>query len=100
MLILIHTNTLTEQLADAHHTAEHGAGEANRELDGESIGQAQPQGFVLRCEAETSISVDPVLIQRPRRPQQPLLLLLPPKRMIRPVLLNLYSTAKNNTQRS
>lgn len=76
------THTLTEQLADAHHTAEHWAREADEEPEGEFIGQNQPQGFVLGCEAKTSISVDPILIQRPRRPQQPLLLLLPPKRMI------------------
>lgn len=88
-----HPHTLTEQLADTHDAAERGAGEAGKEPERESIGQNQFQGFVLGCEAETSISVYPVLIQSPCRSQQPLLLLLPPKRMVRPVLLNLCSTA-------
>lgn len=66
-----------------------GAGEGGAEPQGHAVGQAQPQGLVLGHEEQPGVGVDAALLQSPCCPQQPLLLLLPPQCMVRPVPLDL-----------
>lgn len=73
---------LTQNPADSLHSAEHGAGEADTEPQGDSVRQAQPKRLVLGGEVQSSIRMDPTFIECPGCPQDPLLLLLPPNCMV------------------
>lgn len=74
--------SLTQYSADAYDAAEQRCREGGLEADSCPVGQAQSQGLVLGHEAEPGVGMDPTLVKCPGRPQDPLLLLLPPQRMV------------------
>lgn len=87
----------TEHPADSHHGLEDGVGEAGPQHHSFTVGQTQFKWLMLRHEQQTGISVNPVFLQSPGCPQEPLMLLLPPQRMIRPVTLHLCIRQERNT---
>lgn len=80
---------LTEHSADAHHSLKDGVGEAGSEPQGDAVGKTQLQRLVLGHEVQSGVGVDAIFLESPGCSQQPLLLLLPPQHMVRPITLDL-----------
>lgn len=89
---------LTEHSADAHHSLKDGVGEAGSEPQGDAVGETQLQGLVLGNEEQPGVGMDAIFLQSPGRPQQPLLLLLPPQCMVRPITLDLCRGQTQNSR--
>lgn len=83
---------LTEHSADTHHSLKDGAGEARSESQGDAARETHIQGFVLLHEKQLGVSMDFIFLQSPGCPEQPALLLLPPKCVVRPIALDLCKT--------
>lgn len=81
---------LTEHSTDPHHGLEDRAGEAGSEPQASAVRQTYLQGLVLGNKHQPGICVDAIFLQSPGCSQQPLLLLLPPQRMVRPITFYLY----------
>lgn len=80
---------LTEGFADVGNRLEDPVREVDLHLHVLHVGQLQAEQLVLRRELQLGVSLDPVLVQRPVSFQEPRLLLFPPQRVIRPVLLDI-----------
>lgn len=94
---------LTEGFADVGNSLEDPVREVDLHLHVLHVGQLQAEQLVLRRELQLGVSLDPVLVQRPVSFQEPRLLLLPPQRVVRPVLLDIcnkdpVAPVKNRTR--
>lgn len=86
---------LTEGLADVGDGLEDAVREVDLDLHVLHVGQLQAQQLVLRREKQPGVGLDAVLVQRPVGLQQPRLLLLPPQRVVGPVLLHVCGGQRN-----
>lgn len=78
-----------EGFADVGNRLEDSVGEVDLHLHVLHVGQLQAEQLVLRGELQLGVSLDPILVQRPVRFEEPRLLLFPPERVVRPVLLHI-----------